>query len=370
MDNLSFLNKIPAWVITTLTWFLWMTLLFLVKRIIFSAVKRFAKKTVNHWDDVFLKAADFPITLLIIASGGLIIQRMLPLMQDANLAHIFLMGFKAVTILAIILFTDRFAGGMIEIYADQVEILKISSDVVQVIVRFFVFTLGLLIVLDSFGISITPILASLGIGSLAVALALQPTLENLFSGAQLTFDKTIQVGHYIKLESGEEGYVYKIGWRSSWIRMTPNNMVVIPNKTIVNSRVINYYYPTKDLAVPVELGVHYNSDLEYVENVTLDVARDVLKTVPGGVADFEPVVRFHRFGGSSIDFTVVLRAQEFSDAGILKHEFFKRLQKRYAQEGIMIPYPVQAVNYSQENAGMMEQVDKLEKIEKNILKRT
>jgi small-conductance mechanosensitive channel len=370
MPPLSFLNHAPAWIITLLSWFLWMTLLFLLKRILFAAIRKFAQQTVNHWDDVFLKAADFPVTLLIFASGGLIIQNMLPLMQDPQLAKAFLTGFKVVTIVAIVLFVDRFASGMIEANEDKVEVFKVSSDVVQVITRFVIFTLGVLVLLDSFGISITPILASLGIGSLAVALALQPTLENLFSGAQLTFDKTIQVGHFIKLESGEEGYVHKIGWRSSWIRMTPNNMIVIPNKNIVNSKVINYYYPTKDLAVPVEVGVHYSSDLEHVEKVTIEVAQEVMKTVAGGVADFEPAVRFHTFDDFSINFAVILRAKEFSDGAVIKHEFIKRLQKRYMKEGIVIPYPVEAVNYSQENSSLLleELMDK-QMLKESMLKK-
>ncbi len=202
--------------------------------------------------------------------------------------------------------------------------------------------------MDSFGVSITPVLASLGVGSLAVALALQPTLENLFSGIQLVMDKPIKVGHFVKLESGEEGYVYKIGWRSTWVRMLPNNVVVIPNKVIVDAKVINYYYPQKELAVLVQVGVHYDSDLEQVERVTIEVGKETLKEVEGGVEDFDPFIRYHTFDNFSINFSVILRAKEFVDNYLIKHEFIKRLHKRYAKEGITIPYPINAINYSQE----------------------
>jgi len=208
--------------------------------------------------------------------------------------------------------------------------------------------IGLLIILDSFGISITPILASLGIGSLAVALALQPTLENLFSGAQLIVDKPVELGQFIRLESGEEGYVEKIGWRSTWVRMLPNNMIIIPNKTIVNSKLLNYHYPSKETAVLVETGVHYNSDLTAVEKITVEVAKEIMKTIPGGVPEFEPFIRFHTLGDYSINFTVVLRAKEFTDSYLIKHEFIKCLHQRYKKEGIVIPYPIHAINTDQE----------------------
>jgi small-conductance mechanosensitive channel len=217
-------------------------------------------------------------------------------------------------------------------------------------VRIVVLGLGLLILLDSFGVSITPIIASLGVGSLAVALALQPTLENFFAGVQLVIDKPIQVGQFIKLDSGEEGYVHKIGWRSTWVRMLPNNVVVMPNKVLINSKILNYYYPQQDLAVLVQVGVHYDSDLEHVERVTIEVGEEVMKTVQGGVPEFKPFIRYHTFADFSINFTVILRAKEFVDNYLVKHEFIKRLHKRYAKEGIVIPFPIRAINYGQEKA--------------------
>jgi small-conductance mechanosensitive channel len=87
-----------------------------------------------------------------------------------------------------------------------------------------------------------------------------------------------------------------------------------------------------------------------VEKVTIDVAKETLEQVPGGIKDFQPFIRFHTFDASSINFTVILRAREFVDNYLIKHEFIKRLQRRYAREGIVIPYPIRAVNYSQEKA--------------------
>lgn len=341
---------ISVWMYVPVAYFLWVTLLLFVKRIVFKAIHQFAQRTKTQLDNIFISAADLPVTLLIFTSGGVLMENILPVMSGQELTNYFLIGFKVTTILAIVLFIDKFVTGLIREYSHRIEILRSTGGVAQGIVRVVVLCLGLLILLDSFGVSITPVIASLGIGSLAVALALQPTLENLFSGIQLIADKPIQVGQFIKLESGEEGYVYKIGWRSTWVRMLPNNTVIIPNKMLINAKILNYYYPETELAVLVQVGVHYNSDLEHVERVTIDVARETLREVAGGVASFDPFIRYHTFDDFSINFTVILRAKEFVDHFFVKHEFIKRLHKRYNKEGIVIPYPIRATNYEQEKA--------------------
>jgi len=134
------------------------------------------------------------------------------------------------------------------------------------------------------------------------------------------------------------------------VRMLPNNIVVIPNKSIVDSKIINYYYPDRELAVLVEVGVHYGSDLQNVERVTIAVAKEVQQQVSGAVKEFEPFIRYHTFDSSSVNFTVILRAREFVDNYLVKHEFIKRLHARYKQEGITIPYPIRAVNFEQEQS--------------------
>lgn len=348
--TLAFFETIPSWIYTPVIIFLWYSCLLLFKKFIFDRIKKFTKNTKTRLDDILLDSLDFPLTLLIFFSGAFLLGRLTPAGTQNQLVTYALATFKIVAIIAIILFFDKLLKGLIQIYSKNIEILKASQGVVQAVVRICVIAIGLLIILDSFGISITPILASLGIGSLAVALALQPTLENFFSGIQLIIDKPIQVGQFVKLDSGEEGYVEKVGWRSTWVRMLPNNVVVIPNKTLVNSKVLNYYYPETELAVLVQVGVHYNSNLEHVEKVTIEVAQEIMKTVTGGVPEFMPFIRFHTFNAYSIDFTVILRAKEFVDNYLIKHEFIKQLHKRFNKEGIVIPYPIRALNTDQEIA--------------------
>jgi small-conductance mechanosensitive channel len=187
-------------------------------------------------------------------------------------------------------------------------------------------------------------LTALGVGSLAVALALQDTLSNLFSGFYIIANKQIRTGEYIKLDSGQEGYLVDIGWRTTRIRVLANNMIIIPNAKLGSAIVTNFHMPDKEMGLVLQVGVSYSSDLEKVEKVTIEVARETLRGVSGGVESFEPFVRYNSFGDSAIQFSVILRVKEFTDQYLVTHEFIKRLHKRYNLEGIDIPFPQRTVH--------------------------
>ena len=210
--------------------------------------------------------------------------------------------------------------------------------------RFAVLVTGGLILLPTLGLSITPIITALGVGGLAVALALQDTLANLFAGIHILVTRQIRPGDFVRLESGEEGYVQDITWRNTSIRQLPNNLTIVPNAKLAGAVITNYSMPDPELAVLVEVAVAYDSDLAQVERVTVDVARAVLREVPGGVPEFEPFIRFNAFGESGIRGTVILRGREVVDQHLLRHEFIKRLHARYRAEGIEIPLPQRTVH--------------------------
>ena len=244
------------------------------------------------------------------------------------------------TILSVTLVISRIAVALVHFYARRHEGVLPGATIFTNLVRLLVFVTGALIVLQSLGISVTPILTALGVGGLAVALALQDTLSNLFSGFQILASRQVGPGDYVKLESNDEGYVTDITWRNTTIRTIANNLIVVPNAKLATSTITNYHHPEQEMSVIVRVGVAYGSDLEKVEAVTRDVARETVAAVEGGVVDFDPLVRFHTFADFSIDFNVVFRAQEFRDQYLLRHEFIKRLHARYSSEGIEIPFPV------------------------------
>lgn len=354
MQNLEIFGlTLSPWVYIPAVYLIWLSFLLILRRLVFNRIAKIAQTTSSKIDDLLIESVELPLTIMIFTSGFLIVDLVTPLGKAYGISSHFLLTFHVSTIVALVLFLDRLLEGTVKYYGDRIEILRTSSSLVKGVVRIVVFAVGTMILLDFFGISITPLLASLGLGSLAVALALQPTLENFFSGIQLVADKPIRIGDFIKLESAEEGFVEKIGWRSTWVRMAANNMIVIPNKVLVNAKVLNYHYPNREINILVPVGVHYNSDLRHVERVTEEVASQTLKEVLGGISDFVPSVRFHTFADFSVNFNVILRAREFADGALLKHEFIKRLHERYAKEGIVIPYPIQAINTTQEHADLV-----------------
>jgi small-conductance mechanosensitive channel len=226
------------------------------------------------------------------------------------------------------------------------------------IVNVTVLVLGALYALSVFKVNLTPLLAGGAVGGLALALALQDTLSNLFSGIYLAMDKPISVGDFIRLESGEEGFVEEIGWRSTRIRPWANNVVVIPNSKLSQSVVLNYYLPQPETSVYVPCGISYDSDLEQVEQVAVEVAREVMAAVPGSALSWEPVVRWQAFGDSSISFTVVLRVTDFTAQYKLRSDFIKALHRRFREEGIEIPFPIRTIRMQREDAPQPEESDR------------
>lgn len=212
-----------------------------------------------------------------------------------------------------------------------------------------IYAIGILVILQYYGISITPILTAAGVGGMAVALALQETLANIFAGLHLILSKQLRLGDYIRLGSGEEGRVTDITWRfTTIIPLGASNTIVIPNKTIAGANITNFSLPTKKINISVPVGVAYDSDLAQVERVTIETAKEVLARVDNN-PHAEPLVRFTNFGDSSIDFNVVLPSSMFDHQGIIQHEFIKALTDRYRTEGIDIPYPIRTLIQEQEN---------------------
>lgn len=335
------------WIVGPLVFIAWFAVFSILLRIIYGRLLGAVSRTRTTIDDILFRALRLPLFLLIIISGAYVMVRILPLSPewDRGLS----LAIKVGVILAGAAFVDGLLKQFLSHYSEKAEYLRTSRGIIQTSVRGIVVLLAILIVLDTAGVSITPLVASLGVGSLAVALALQTTLANFFAGIQIIADKPIQVGQYVRLDSGEEGYVTKIGWRSTTIRALPNNMIIVPNSRLLDAIITNYYLPAKELSILVQVGVHYDSDLEHVERVTCEVAKEVLQEVKGGKKDFEPFIRYHTFGDSSINFTVILRAEEFVDGYLIKHEFIKRLHKRFRQEGIVIPFPIRTLDIKKED---------------------
>ena len=195
---------------------------------------------------------------------------------------------------------------------------------------------GAMIVLDTLGIQISPLLAGLGIGGLAVALALQPLLANLFASSYMLSDASVRVGDHIEVAGGPAGRVEDIGWRATRLRNADNNMVIVPNSLLAGSVVTNYSAGDPTMDARVELGLPYTADLARVAELLTAEARRVRDEEPGAAPGSEPVVCFTRFADANIEVVVRVRAQSFADAAALRHVLMQRMHARLIAEGIAV----------------------------------
>jgi len=221
-----------------------------------------------------------------------------------------------------------------------------------------IYAIGLLVLLDHFGFSIGPLAASLGIGGVAFALALQPTLGNFFAGTQVISDRVARVGDFIEIDDNTHGYVTDIGWRSTKIRSPDNNIVVIPNSLLANSKVINFNLPSTALVVSITYSMSYDSDLNRVKEVALEVANDIVATMDEAVSTFEPWVGFENFGDSGIVLRIAVQAKDRLSSLNLKSELIVRLHRRFQRENITASYPVTTTYLKQPTESTKDNVKK------------
>lgn len=206
------------------------------------------------------------------------------------------------------------------------------------VARGLVWIVGGLVLLSAIGVQITPILTALGVGGLAVALALQDTLSNLFAGVHILADKPIRVGDYAKLAEGVEGFVVDIGWRSTRLRTFANNIVIVPNKKVAESIITNYDLPDAFTGLSVKIVVDYSADADRIESLLLDELQRAAREVPGIQSQPAPVVRLvPGFGDNGLEFTLSCQVASDTDQGLVQHELRKRVLRRFRTEGIPIP---------------------------------
>ena len=208
-----------------------------------------------------------------------------------------------------------------------------------------IYGVGALLILDLLDITISPLIAGLGLGGLAVALAIQPTLANLFAGTYVMTEGVVSPGDYIELEGGVAGYVVEVSWRSTRIRTWRNNLVVVPNSRFAETIITNYSRPAPAVNVQINLGVSYDSDLDLVEKVCREVMDQVLDEVPAGVKEYGSWFGFDGFGDSNINFWLFIQASDRWGAFVMQAELVKTLHRRFKEEGIVINYPMRTLEF-------------------------
>ncbi len=219
------------------------------------------------------------------------------------------------------------------------------TGLAQTTTRVTVLVVGLLVVLSVVGIQITPVLTALGVGGLAVALALQDTLANLFAGIHLLADKPVRVGDYTRIGDAGEGFVIDIGWRSTRLRSLANTVIMIPNQAVAKATITNFSLPDSHISLGLKVSVDYTADADRVEVVLRDEAARAVGGITGLLREPAPSVSLiPGFGESSLDFSVGYSVASFADQYGVQDELRRRILRRFRREGIAMAVPSRSVH--------------------------
>lgn len=212
------------------------------------------------------------------------------------------------------------------------ELLPLFKNLISVFIVFFGF-LGIL--KGIWDLDIGPLFASAGIAGLAIAFAAKDSIAQLFGGISIYFDQPFKLGDRIEIDGGEIGIVQDIGIRSTRIMNLYNNMIVVPNSIIANSRILNYTSPEATMMVKVAIGVAYGSDVAKVKRVLYGIAESIDVVLD----DPQPYVRFDNHGDFSLDFALIMWVETPGEKFIVIDLVNTMINEQFEKEGIDIPFP-------------------------------
>lgn len=325
-----------------------------------QVVHAFTNSTETDLDDVIVDAVRGSLIAFVAVQGIYVGLLTLSYLDDhgGTIRRIWV----AAMLLLVVIAARRLLVGLLNWYAERPGTEGVpgfdarSLPFLRRVLNVLVIAVGLLLILDAIGISISPLLAGLGIGGLAVALALQPLLSNLFASSYVITDSSVGVGDYIEVAGGPVGIVEDIGWRATRIRTFDNNIVLIPNSALADSTLTNYDSADARADARVDCGIAYEEDLLHVEAVVLEELEHLRSNL--GIVDTsrDPLFRYAEFGDSNINFFVKMRAITWADSFLLKHEMMKRIHTRLMADGIVINYPARRLMMANED---VEGLDRL-----------
>lgn len=311
----------------------------ILRRVLFSVLRKWSARTDSHLGVLFTETLRGPIVLWSIILGVHIATQNSEI--PARYLHQIAKWLEALWVLALTIAISRFAGNSVRFYGGRVTGAQSVTSLTQKLVQVVVVTIGLAWLLKVvFDVSLTPIVTTLGVGGLAVALALQDTLSNLFAGFYVSVSGLVRIGDYIRLNTGEEGYVNDINWRCTTLRGLSNNTIVIPNNKLGQANYTNYNLPDKRMSLSLSINVAPDADLERIEAMLLEEALAAAKTVPGILPEPEPNIRFVLGTGDwPVAMQVNFQIAEFADQFLAQSELRRRIFGRLRKEGVTLPTP-------------------------------
>jgi small-conductance mechanosensitive channel len=323
---------------------------YVVRRLVLRALRTWAERTGSRPGRILAEALHGPLYI-----WGLILAVHLAIQLSAIPPRYTQWSAKtlaALWIFSLTVMCMKVARNLVRNYGDQIPGALPVSTLTETLAQLVVIILGALIILNQLGFSIAPILTALGVGGLAVALALQDTLANLFAGFYITVARQVRLGDYIRLDSGQEGYVIDISWRSTSIRSLASNLIVVPNSKLGQAIVTNYYLPERRMGVGLQVNVSLDSDVDQVERVLREIGQAAAGQIPGMLAEPAPSVAFDPgVGEFSLGFSLNYQVAEFANQFGVRNELRKRIFQRFREERIEIPFPTRTVYMREPGAG-------------------
>ncbi len=337
METVIALSKTHVFLLVGIYLVLTILIAFLLK-----FIRRLVKYTKFTFDDYVIKILTYPAVFTVLFVGIIHISHYIFFLKN----YLFLIsafsksiivilwsvaGFRIIKELTKKKFFFKQETGHLE--ADIVLLIKNISYAVLAIIT-------ITVLLKTWKIDLSPILASAGIAGIALALAAKETLANFFGGISIFLDRTYKVGDYIILDSGERGEVIDVGIRSTRIKTRDDVIITIPNSIMANSKIINESAPEPRFRLRLPIGVSYSSDLEKVEEVLLEVVNKVEHIVKNP----PPLVRYREFGESSINLELLCWVDDPRNRGPVTHNLIKEILNRFREEDIVIPFPQRDVH--------------------------
>jgi small-conductance mechanosensitive channel len=338
---LDWFDKLPPWSFIAAYAGFWAVISILVGAGLRRSLAGIAKHRRDEVSEVIARSLPRPagiaVFLVALAAGV----RFLPLGElRMHEAHRFIAIALCVLGVAVIM---RVVLRSIDAYGRSNPQLRSSAGIGKAITWVVGLAVVAVLVSDLLGVSLAPALTALGVGSLAVALALQDTLSNFFSGVYLVTDKPVRPGDFIRVDPTFEGYVESIGWRSTHLRTLNNNLVILPNAILSKSVITNYSLPTAHVASSVRVDVAFDVDLDKVEDALADEAKRALDLPGIADAPMPSVSMIPGFVDGAVGFTVAFHVLSFADQSVVQPALRKRIAARLKKEGIALSTPRVAV---------------------------
>ena len=208
------------------------------------------------------------------------------------------------------------------------------------IVDMIVGLVAVIVILDHFGVNIGSLLVSLGVGSLAVALAAQDTLANMIAGFVILVDRPFRVGDRIELPSGQVGDVKEIGLRSTRVLNFDHNLMIIPNAELVKGRITNYSHPIQEIRVILRFDLAYGTNPDDARKILIDLAM----AQPAVLREPVPAVFVTDVSQANLQMTLVARCNSFNEQYAVETAIREKAYAAFRDRGIAMALPHRIVH--------------------------